>query len=279
MKCLPKMYWIPKMHKDPIKARFIVASVKCTTKKLAKSVTSVLKRFYTQIENYHGKNYFFSSIKTFWCIQNKDPVLKKLNKISSMNRANSVSTFDFSTLYTKIPHDKLKNVMNELIDFCWRGCRDCHIRVTKRGAQWPKEIPKKDNNTLTFSKDLFKEAINFLISNCHFTVGSKIFRQIIGIPMGSDPSPFMANLFLFYYESKFLKELTKTDNRKARLFSSVFRYLDDLIAINDGGLFEQNYREIYPPELELKKENNGYSTASFLDLDIAICGKRFNLKL
>lgn len=97
--------------------------------------------------------------------------------------------------------------------------------------------------------------------------------------MGSDPSPFMANLFLFYYESKFLKELTKTDNRKARLFSSVFRYLDDLIAINDGGLFEQNYREIYPPELELKKENNGYSTASFLDLDIAICGKRFNLKL
>ena len=32
---LPKMHWIPKMHKNPIKFRFIVAEVKCSLKPLA----------------------------------------------------------------------------------------------------------------------------------------------------------------------------------------------------------------------------------------------------
>ena len=31
-----------------------------------------------------------------------------------------------------------------------------------------------------------------------FKVGCQIFRQVIGIPMASDPVPFFANLFLFY---------------------------------------------------------------------------------
>ena len=40
-----------------------------------------------------------------------------------------------------------------------------------------------------------KDAVSYLLSNCYFTVGPKIFCQIIGIPMGSDPAPFFANLF------------------------------------------------------------------------------------
>ena len=38
-KHLPSMYWIPKMHKIPIGARFIVASKKCTTKPLSKIIS------------------------------------------------------------------------------------------------------------------------------------------------------------------------------------------------------------------------------------------------
>jgi len=38
---LPKMHWIPKMHKNPIKFRFIVVAVKCSRKPLAKSITSI----------------------------------------------------------------------------------------------------------------------------------------------------------------------------------------------------------------------------------------------
>ena len=37
----------------------------------------------------------------------------------------------------------------------------------------------------------------------------------------------------------------------ARKFGSVFRYIDDLLALNDGHSFETHYKEIYPEELEL----------------------------
>ena len=51
--------------------------------------------------------------------------------------------------------------------------------------------------------------MSYLLDNCYFTVGKQIFKQIIGIPMGSDPAPFMANLFLYYYESQFIKKCRK----------------------------------------------------------------------
>ena len=37
------MYWIPKLHKTPIVARFIIASRKCSTKPLSKAVSKVFK--------------------------------------------------------------------------------------------------------------------------------------------------------------------------------------------------------------------------------------------
>lgn len=40
------------------------------------------------------------------------------------------------------------------------------------------------------------------MNNCYFKFGNKVLRQIISIPMGSDPAPFIANLFLYYYENK-----------------------------------------------------------------------------
>ena len=51
-------------------------------------------------------------------------------------------------------------------------------------------------------KASLKLVINFLLDNCFLNFGSLSFRQIIEIPMGSDPAPFMANLFLYYYDNK-----------------------------------------------------------------------------
>ena len=42
---LPNMYWIPKMHKNPVKARFIIASPKPTVKPLARIITSIFRVF------------------------------------------------------------------------------------------------------------------------------------------------------------------------------------------------------------------------------------------
>ena len=50
-----------------------------------------------------------------------------------------------------------------------------------------------------------KKAVKYLMNNCYFQLGNKVFRQIIGIPMGSDPAPFFANLFLYHLHEKYLR--------------------------------------------------------------------------
>ena len=91
------------------------------------------------------------------------------------------------------------------------------------------------------------------MDNCFFKFGDQVFQQIIGIPMGSDPAPFMANLLLYYFEDKWIRKTKRKDLFLARKFCNVFRFIDDLAAINDSGEFEKVIEEIYPPELELKK--------------------------
>ena len=130
-----------------------------------------------------------------------------------------------------------------------------------------------------FNKTGIKAAVRYLMNNCYFTVGNHLFRQIIGIPMGSDPAPYFANLFLYFYESRWVKKIQRTDLRRARRFSNTFRFIDDLNAINDGGEFQRSYREIYPPELELGRENANDQKATFLDLDISIENGLFDICL
>ena len=58
--------------------------------------------------------------------------------------------------------------------------------------------------------------------------------------MGSNP----ANIFLYYYESKWIKKIKKTDTKRAR-FANIFRFIDDLTVLNDGAEFGRSFREIY----------------------------------
>ena len=84
--------------------------------------------------------------------------------------------------------------------------------------------------------------------------------------MGSDPAPFLANLFLYYYESEWLTKIMKTDLERARRFANTLRFIDDRLAMNNNREFEKSYLEIYPKDLQLNKENNGYGEGSYLCL-------------
>ena len=55
-KSLPMMYWIPKLHKNPVGSRYIIASKKSSMKPLSKAVSNIFKLIYSQIENSHHKS-------------------------------------------------------------------------------------------------------------------------------------------------------------------------------------------------------------------------------
>ena len=62
---LPCIYWLPKMHKIPSDARFIIAGKKCINKQLSKHVTSAFKLCYSQIDAYHKKHIISVGPKPF----------------------------------------------------------------------------------------------------------------------------------------------------------------------------------------------------------------------
>ena len=107
------------MHKTPVGERFIIASPKCSTKPLLKDATNILSQH--NIENFHNKNRIWTGISNFWVVQNNSPVTGRITKINKNKKGNSIRTFDFSTLYTKIPHIVLLNALYEIVDFCFKG--------------------------------------------------------------------------------------------------------------------------------------------------------------
>ena len=108
------------------------------------------------------------------------------------------------------------------------------------------------------------EALTFLLDNIYIRFGSKLYRQIVIITMGTNCAPLVADLFLFCYERDFMLSLSE-DNQSGVIeaINSTSRYLDDLLNI-DNNLFGSMVNRIYPSELQLNKANVSDAEASFL---------------
>ena len=114
------------------------------------------------------------------------------------------------------------------------------------------------------------EALTFLLDNIYIRFDSKLYRQIVGIPMCTNRAPLVADLFLFCYERDFMLSLSE-DNQSGVIeaFNSTSRYLDDQFNI-DNNFFDSMVNRIYPSELQLNKANVSDAEASFLDLHLSI---------
>ena len=108
------------------------------------------------------------------------------------------------------------------------------------------------------------------MDNIYIWFDTKLYRQIVGIPLGTNCSPLVTDLFLFCYERDFMKDLS-SDNQAdvIKAFNSTSRYLDGLLNI-DSPYFEGMVNQIYPSELQLNKANTSDIEASFLDLHLSI---------
>ena len=113
------------------------------------------------------------------------------------------------------------------------------------------------------------EALTFLLDNIHITFRSKLYRQIVGIPMGTNCAPLVADLFLFCYERDFMSFSEDNQSGVIEAFNSTSRYLDDLLNIYNN-FFDCMVNRIYPSELQLNKADVSDTEASFLDLHLSM---------
>ena len=69
-----------------------------------------------------------------------------------------------------------------------------------------------------------------MLNNTFIRFGSKLYRQIVGIPLGTNCAPLAADLFLFSIERDFMLSLSdKNQTYIIEAFNSTSRYLDDLL--------------------------------------------------
>ena len=116
-----------------------------------------------------------------------------------------LSTYDFSTHYITLPHNLIKEKLNDLLERTFHREDSLYLACNARNAFFTSEVHK--NYTLrTYQKVC--EALTFLLDNIYIRFGTNLFRQIVGIPMGANCAPLVANLFLFCYERDFMMSLS-----------------------------------------------------------------------
>jgi len=198
---LPKFYLLPKVHKDPIKTRPIVAAVNC-----------VLTNTSTLI------NYYLNPIVSTYDYILRDSLnLIRLLENSIFLKDIIFVTGDVESLYTNINNEQgLKALNSALNTYCFRKYQNHEHR----------------DRISKYFISFVMTATQFVLDNNYFTIEklvngikeTSLYLQINGTAMGTNLAPAYANIFLAIKEKAWMK----------RYQSKIFLYrrlLDDILVI------------------------------------------------
>jgi hypothetical protein len=264
---VPYCYWTPKFHKPTLSQRFIVSYADCTIKPLAKKLALALGVVLKQIESFGRMLKRNTGINHCWIINNSLAIVDHLSSINDRSSGRNITTYDFTTLYTMLPHADILESMSVIIDLAFKKSKYKYIAVYEKSGSW---CNKPRSTTFKFDASTLKSALEFVLGHSYFSVGTVCYQQSIGIPIGIDCAPPIANLTLFRYEYEHMVKLLKSNYRRATKFNGCFRLMDDISSINSDGAFEESIPSIYPAALALKKENEGHIMADILDLTVEL---------
>ena len=103
--------------------------------------------------------------------------------------------------------------------------------------------------------DQVVEAIKFILNNAFVQFSEEIYQQIIGIIMGGNACPEIADLYLIWCEYDYMQKLIQGKNKNlklARELSNNSRYIDDISTLNHSINFGSLSKYIYDKSLILK---------------------------
>ena len=150
-----------------------------------------------------------------WIVKNSTSLLSSLDQLD-VRTATSVQTYDFSTLYTSVLHNLLKSRITTLTHNSFKkrngSNRYTHIKITSgKGYSIDTINPGGDNLYTAYQ---ICRMVECLIDNIFVKFGGCLFHQVVGIPMGTNCAPLLADLFLYSYESAFLDNMIRGGHRK-----------------------------------------------------------------
>ena len=164
--------------------------------------------------------------------------------------ATSLYTFSFSTLYTTLLHNLIEDKRIALIERTFNGEGSSDLACNDRNAFLLRKNLKKIS-CMVLPKCM--QCADLFVRQHVIQFGTKLYRQVVWIPMGTNFAPLIADLLLFCYEGDLMMSLSdekQTDIIDA--FNTTSRYLDDIL--NIGNVYSDNMvSQIYPSALQLLK--------------------------
>ena len=159
--------------------------------------------------------------------------------------------------------NRLATIIRDTFLFKNGNRRYKYLVIGREDTYFVKEHSDADKK---YTEDDIIKMLEFLIDNIFVVFGGTIFQQIVGIPMGTNCAPLLADIFLYSYEAEFIQTLLSTGRKHlASQFNFTYRYIDDVLSINNPN-FKDHLHEIYPHELEIKETTESDRSASYLDI-------------
>ena len=161
-------------------------------------------------------------------LKNSKELLDHL-KSPNFNLNTNIKSFDFSTLYTTIPHLKLK----------------CRLATIIRNSSIHKNGNRRYKYTGSQGTLYCEETLHWIMHNQDARVSKwQYFRGVRGKVFPKDNRPMctnfvslLANIFLYSYEAEFIQSLLSAGRKRlASQFKFTYRFIDDVLSINNPDL-------------------------------------------
>ena len=204
-------------------------------------------------------------------------VTELLNKFKSKNfQASKLSTYDFSTLYTTIPHHLIKDKLIDLINRTFTRENTQYLACNEECAFSTSDVY---NNHNLWSCQKVCDALVYLLDNILLDLELNFIDKLLVFRWELIVLLLLQICFFFCYERDFMKSLSRENQADIiEAFNSTSRYLDDLLNI-DNIYFDQMVDRIYPTELQLNRANSSDTEAPFLDLNLCISNGTVSTKI
>ena len=166
---VPKLYGLPKIHKEDVPLRPIVSSIGSVNYGVAKELARILKPLVGNSSHH---------------VNNSKEFAEEIRNIK-LERWECLTSFDVTTLYTSIPVAEA-------------------IEVIKGRLEQDTELPRRT----TWSPENILRLLEFCLVNTYFLFNGQFFEQTKGAAMGSPVSPIVANIYIEAFEDRAIKHCT-----------------------------------------------------------------------
>ena len=165
----PRMYGLPKTHKEGTPLRPILSMTGSSHHELGKWLASLLQPVLERFSSH--------------CISDSFTFAKTMQNLD-IDPNVFMCSFDVSSLFTNVP-------LEETIKICSEALYD------------------QSNSRPVIPKDVFVELMKSATSSVEFSFNNTMYKQTDGVAMGSPLGPALANIFVGYYEEKLFSQTQK----------------------------------------------------------------------